>query len=181
MGDALYDALLAERSIPCRVYAPVGGFTELLPYLVRRLLENGANTSFVHQIADPDVPVEALVADPLASLPVPYAPDPRIPLPRDLYPDRQNSRGLDLNDQQNLRELATRTSADREAEPMPPVEDTSPQELEFTCARRGTRLRIMVARPCRRTRGAVGKGRRPARGADDRARFAHRARRRPHL
>src|SRR5687767_7158750 len=59
MGDALYEALLAGHSVPVRVYAPVGGFTELLPYLVRRLLENGANTSFVHQIADPDVPVEA--------------------------------------------------------------------------------------------------------------------------
>jgi RHH-type proline utilization regulon transcriptional repressor/proline dehydrogenase/delta 1-pyrroline-5-carboxylate dehydrogenase len=135
MGDALYDALLAERSIPCRVYAPVGGFTDLLPYLVRRLLENGANTSFVHQIADPDVPLDALVADPLASLPEPYAPEPRIPLPRDLYPDRKNSLGLDLNDQQTLRDLAAQTSADREADPMTPVEDTSPQELEFTIAR----------------------------------------------
>jgi RHH-type proline utilization regulon transcriptional repressor/proline dehydrogenase/delta 1-pyrroline-5-carboxylate dehydrogenase len=135
MGDALYDALLAERAIPCRVYAPVGGFTELLPYLVRRLLENGANTSFVHQIADPDVPVETLVADPLALLPDPYVPDPRIPLPRNLYPDRRNSVGLDLNDRQTLRDLAARTSADREAQPMSPVEDTSQQELEFTLAR----------------------------------------------
>ena len=135
MGDALYDALLAERAIPCRVYAPVGGFTELLPYLVRRLLENGANTSFVHQIADPDVPVETLVADPLASLPDPYVPDPRIPLPRDLYPDRKNSVGLDLNDRQNLRDLAAQTSADREAHPISPVENTSQQELEFTSAR----------------------------------------------
>ncbi|HEU4441093.1 MAG TPA: proline dehydrogenase family protein, partial [Burkholderiales bacterium] len=89
MGDALYDAVLAEHpNAACRIYAPVGGFTDLLPYLVRRLLENGANTSFVHQIADPEVPVEALVADPLAALPEPYQPDPRIPLPRDLYPDR---------------------------------------------------------------------------------------------
>ncbi|HEU4353666.1 MAG TPA: bifunctional proline dehydrogenase/L-glutamate gamma-semialdehyde dehydrogenase PutA [Burkholderiales bacterium] len=138
MGDALYDALLAERSIPCRVYAPVGGFSDLLPYLVRRLLENGANTSFVHQIADPDVPVEALVADPLASLPEPYAPDPRIPLPRDLYPDRKNSQGLDLSDQQTLRGLAAQTLADREAERMTPVENTSAEELEFTLARAAT-------------------------------------------
>jgi RHH-type proline utilization regulon transcriptional repressor/proline dehydrogenase/delta 1-pyrroline-5-carboxylate dehydrogenase len=135
MGDALYDTLLAERSIPCRVYAPVGGFTELLPYLVRRLLENGANTSFVHQIADPEVPVETLVVDPLASLPEPYVPDPRIPLPRDLYPDRKNSLGLDLNQHQNLRDLAVRTLADREAEPMTPVEDSPPEEVEFTIAR----------------------------------------------
>ena len=106
MGDALYDALLAEHPrSPCRIYAPVGGFTDLLPYLVRRLLENGANTSFVHQIADPDVPLEALVADPLAALPEPYAPDPRIPLPRDLYPDRLNSLGLDLSDQRRPRRV----------------------------------------------------------------------------
>jgi RHH-type proline utilization regulon transcriptional repressor/proline dehydrogenase/delta 1-pyrroline-5-carboxylate dehydrogenase len=135
MGDALYDALLAERAIPCRVYAPVGGFTDLLPYLVRRLLENGANTSFVHQIADPEVPVEALVADPLHCLPEPYVPDPRIPLPRELYPDRKNSLGMDLNDQPNLRDLAARTVAARKTEPMTQVENTSPQELEFTIAR----------------------------------------------
>jgi len=135
MGDALYDALLAEHPVACRIYAPVGGFTDLLPYLVRRLLENGANTSFVHQIADPDVPVEALVADPVASLPEPYEPDPRIPLPRDLYPDRKNSLGLDLANQAVLVDLRTRTLADREGEPLTAVEDTSPQELDFSIAR----------------------------------------------
>jgi RHH-type proline utilization regulon transcriptional repressor/proline dehydrogenase/delta 1-pyrroline-5-carboxylate dehydrogenase len=97
MGDALYAALLAERSVAVRVYAPVGNFKDLLPYLVRRMLENGANTSFVHQIADPAVPLDALIADPLSRLPDPYAPDERIPLPRDLYPDRANSLGLDLS------------------------------------------------------------------------------------
>ncbi len=75
MGDALYEALLAEHpGIAVRVYAPVGSFTDLLPYLVRRLLENGANTSFVHQIADPDVPLEDLVADPVSSCPSPTFP-----------------------------------------------------------------------------------------------------------
>ena len=135
MGDALYDALLAEQPVPCRIYAPVGGFTDLLPYLVRRLLENGANTSFVHQIADPDVPVEALVADPVASLPEPYQPDPRIPLPRQLYPDRLNSLGCDLSSQDVLQDLRTRTLADRAGEPLSAVEDTSPQELDFSIAR----------------------------------------------
>jgi RHH-type proline utilization regulon transcriptional repressor/proline dehydrogenase/delta 1-pyrroline-5-carboxylate dehydrogenase len=133
MGDALYDAVRAEHpGVACRVYAPVGGFTDLLPYLVRRLLENGANTSFVHQIADPDVPVEALVADPVASLPEPYEPDPRIRLPRDLYPDRKNSLGLDLSRQDVLADLRTRTLADR---PLTPVDDTSPQELDFSIGR----------------------------------------------
>src|SRR5439155_16890416 len=72
MGDALYEALLAERKVTVRRYALVGSFTDLLPYLVRRMLENGANTSFVHQIANPDVPLAALVADPVAQLPDPY-------------------------------------------------------------------------------------------------------------
>jgi len=108
MGDALYDALLAERNVPVRVYAPVGSFNELLPYLVRRLLENGANTSFVHQIADPQVPLEALVADPLDAIPEPYAADPRIPLPRNLYPDRLNSLGLDLSRRDVLESIRER-------------------------------------------------------------------------
>ena len=135
MGDALYDAVLAEHRVDCRVYAPVGGFTDLLPYLVRRLLENGANTSFVHQIADPDVPVEALVADPVTSLPEPYEPDARIPLPRDLYPDRKNSLGLDLSSQAVLQTLNAQVLSDRNGEPFSAVEDTSPQELDFSIAR----------------------------------------------
>src|SRR5882762_10213865 len=112
MGDALYEALLAERKVTVRMYAPVGSFNDLLPYLVRRMLENGANTSFVHQIADPDVPLEALVADPLSQLPEPYVPDPRIPLPRHLYPDRLNSLGLDLSRRDVLDSLQRRIAAD---------------------------------------------------------------------
>jgi RHH-type transcriptional regulator, proline utilization regulon repressor / proline dehydrogenase / delta 1-pyrroline-5-carboxylate dehydrogenase len=136
MGDALYEALLSEHpEVTCRVYAPVGSFTDLLPYLVRRLLENGANTSFVHQIADPEVPIDALVADPFAALPEPYAPDPRIPLPRNLYPDRLNSIGLDLSRRDTLDALRNRIQADRQGEPSGPVEATSPQELDFSIAR----------------------------------------------
>jgi len=136
MGDALYHALLAEHpGVAVRIYAPVGGFTDLLPYLVRRLLENGANTSFVHQIADPGVPLEALVADPAGALPEPYEPDARIPLPREIYPDRWNSAGLDLSNRQILEELSRRTIDDRNAEPLVPVEHTSPQELDFSIAR----------------------------------------------
>ena len=120
MGDALYEALLAEHpDIPVRVYAPVGSFTDLLPYLVRRLLENGANTSFVHQIADPAVPLEDLVADPVEQLPEPYVPDPRIPLPRDIYPDRKNSLGLDLARRDVLDSLHQRIAAEK-LSPAPP-------------------------------------------------------------
>jgi len=113
MGEALYAALAGECAAPCRIYAPVGSFNELLPYLVRRLLENGANTSFVHQLADPSVPIEALVADPLATLPEPYAPDARIPLPAALYGDRRNSLGADLCRRDVLEALAARVCADR--------------------------------------------------------------------
>ena len=120
MGDALYEALLAEHpDIAVRVYAPVGSFTDLLPYLVRRLLENGANTSFVHQIADPGVPLEDLVADPVEQLPEPYVPDPRIPLPRELYPDRKNSLGLDLARRDVLDSLHRRIAVEK-LSPAPP-------------------------------------------------------------
>ena len=131
MGDSLYDALLEGRNVPVRVYAPVGSFNELLPYLVRRLLENGANTSFVHQIADPDVPLERLVADPVEALPEPYVPDPRIPLPRNLYPDRLNSLGLDLSRRSVLEAIHSKILADG---PLPATAPTSPEQLNGAIA-----------------------------------------------
>ncbi len=133
MGDALYEALLAEHpDIAVRVYAPVGSFTDLLAYLVRRLLENGANTSFVHQIADPGVPLEDLVADPLEQLPEPYVPDPRIPLPRDIYPDRKNSLGLDLARRDVLDSLHQRIIAEKLS---PPPASTPRQGLDSALGR----------------------------------------------
>jgi len=97
MGEALYHDL-AGPNCPVRVYAPVGTHADLLAYLVRRLLENGANTSFVHRLLDPAVPEGAIVADPAARVRASPGRNPRIPLPRDLYPDRVNSAGLDLAD-----------------------------------------------------------------------------------
>ena len=105
MGEALYGRLMKEPgfSIPCRIYAPVGDYKELLPYLVRRLLENGANTSFVHKIHDLSVPVEDFLADPVAKA-ASHAgvPHPLVPLPRDLFQGsgqgkRLNSKGVDLD------------------------------------------------------------------------------------
>jgi len=94
MGEDLYEEVVAAGRA-CRVYAPVGSHEDLLPYLVRRLLENGANTSFVNRIADPAVPLETVVADPVAiAASHALAANPRIPLPADLYPDRRNSRGF---------------------------------------------------------------------------------------
>ena len=95
MGEDVYGALArieGEKKTPVRIYAPVGGHKELLAYLVRRLLENGANSSFVNRMADADVPVEELVTNPVSDLArcQPYR-NPTIPLPLDIYPNRRNS------------------------------------------------------------------------------------------
>jgi RHH-type proline utilization regulon transcriptional repressor/proline dehydrogenase/delta 1-pyrroline-5-carboxylate dehydrogenase len=96
MGGALYKAAGRERS--ARVYAPVGAHQDLLPYLVRRLLENGANTSFVHSFLDEDVPAERIAADPYATLSASPARHPRIPAPPNLFGmTRLNSKGVDLS------------------------------------------------------------------------------------
>lgn len=114
MGDALYGALEdAPDRAPVRVYAPVGDHRDLLAYLVRRLLENGANNSFVHQIADPGVPLARLVSNPIARLPLPYSTNPRVPLPANLFPDRRNSEGMDLADQAVLDSIARTIEVDR--------------------------------------------------------------------
>ncbi|MGH8272276.1 MAG: bifunctional proline dehydrogenase/L-glutamate gamma-semialdehyde dehydrogenase PutA, partial [Gammaproteobacteria bacterium] len=102
MGETLYGELLDNDGSGrhCRVYAPVGAHRELLPYLVRRLLENGANTSFVHRIGDPREPIEKIVSDPVAIAAANESRrHPKIPLPRDLYaPVRANSRGINTAD-----------------------------------------------------------------------------------
>jgi RHH-type proline utilization regulon transcriptional repressor/proline dehydrogenase/delta 1-pyrroline-5-carboxylate dehydrogenase len=101
MGDALYRALLAELpSLTCRVYAPVGGYADLLAYLVRRLLENGANSSFVSVSADPNVPIETILRRPQSWIADPaHARHSHIPLPRDLFaPARRNSAGVEFGD-----------------------------------------------------------------------------------
>jgi len=100
MGEALYRA--AEDlydGVLVRAYAPVGGHEDLLPYLVRRLLENGANTSFVHALLDERVPAEDVVVDPITAVEAAGAgPHPKIPLPRDIYGGaRKNSEGVDLS------------------------------------------------------------------------------------
>ena len=102
MGEEVYDALHAlegNQRTPVRIYAPVGGHKELLAYLVRRLLENGANTSFVNRMGDADIPAEELVGDPVAELAA-MSPrrNPAIPLPKDIFGKRQNSAGVDLSD-----------------------------------------------------------------------------------
>ena len=156
MGEPLYSQIVdSERGHrPCRIYAPVGSHDTLLAYLVRRLLENGANTSFVNRIADPNVPVEALLEDPVeaarALSPV-GAPHPRIALPRDLFGrERANSAGLDLSNEARLAELGEALVADAAADPpvgaraiVNPADrrdivgwivDADPAEVEEVCA-----------------------------------------------
>lgn len=113
MGRALYDQITAsdQMAIPCRMYAPVGEHEDLLPYLVRRLLENGANSSFVNRIIDEKTPVKELVAHPVNKVQnLASKRHPKIPLPGDIYPDRKNSSGLDLSNAHVLTELATAMS-----------------------------------------------------------------------
>ncbi|MBS0216993.1 MAG: bifunctional proline dehydrogenase/L-glutamate gamma-semialdehyde dehydrogenase PutA [Proteobacteria bacterium] len=113
MGDDLYaEVIPADRlNVPCRVYAPIGSHEDLLPYLVRRLLENGANSSFVNRITDESIPVEDLIRDPLDVVAgFDSIPHPRIPLPRQLYraqhQARDNSMGINLANDDQLRQLA---------------------------------------------------------------------------
>ncbi|HEX5185209.1 MAG TPA: bifunctional proline dehydrogenase/L-glutamate gamma-semialdehyde dehydrogenase PutA [Allosphingosinicella sp.] len=108
MGEGLYESLVREQGYHTRIYAPVGGHRDLLAYLVRRLLENGANSSFVHQLADEKLSDADLLADPVAKIAaVGGTRHPAIPLPKDLYePVRGNSRGLDLNDAGELDRVA---------------------------------------------------------------------------
>ncbi|MBX8562185.1 trifunctional transcriptional regulator/proline dehydrogenase/L-glutamate gamma-semialdehyde dehydrogenase [Pseudomonas cichorii] len=120
MGEPLYEQVVGKvadgkLNRPCRVYAPVGTHETLLAYLVRRLLENGANTSFVNRIADQSVSIQELVADPVSSIERMATqegsfglPHPRIPLPRDLYgPERPNSSGIDMANEHRLASLSS--------------------------------------------------------------------------
>ncbi|MFM4833363.1 trifunctional transcriptional regulator/proline dehydrogenase/L-glutamate gamma-semialdehyde dehydrogenase [Aeromonas media] len=119
MGEPLYEQVVGKVADgklgrPCRIYAPVGSHETLLAYLVRRLLENGANTSFVNRIADNSISLQDLVQDPVQQIEQMAAregtlglPHPRIPLPRELYGEaRPNSAGLDLANEHRLGSLS---------------------------------------------------------------------------
>ncbi len=108
MGRPLYDEIvgLKKLNIPCRVYAPVGGHEDLLAYLVRRLLENGANSSFVNRIANNKEPIDHLIAAPTLQVEKDEPKrNPRIPLPADIYNNRFNSKGIDLTNTNELQPL----------------------------------------------------------------------------
>lgn len=109
MGEPLYNNVVGNPKLGknCRIYAPVGSYETLLPYLVRRLLENGSNSSFVNQIVDEKISVDSLIADPLAqAIQTKGEGHPRISLPQNLFgPERNNSKGLDLSDESVLQNL----------------------------------------------------------------------------
>lgn len=102
MGEPLYEAAIEKfttksSTLTVRAYAPVGGHEELLPYLVRRLLENGANSSFVHALMDERVPADLVATDPITAVEAHPDRHARIPVPKDIYMDRQNSLGRDYS------------------------------------------------------------------------------------
>ena len=109
MGYTLYDQVVGSQhlDIPCRVYAPVGGHEDLLAYLVRRLLENGANTSFVNRIIDDAIPIDEIIVDPVEKLRnLQQKAHPQIPLPINIYgTTRKNSLGIDLTNVSELMPL----------------------------------------------------------------------------
>ncbi|HEY0150145.1 MAG TPA: bifunctional proline dehydrogenase/L-glutamate gamma-semialdehyde dehydrogenase PutA [Allosphingosinicella sp.] len=112
MGEGLYEHLVRKEGYKTRIYAPVGGHRDLLAYLVRRLLENGANSSFVHQLADERLTDADILADPVAKIAsVGGSRHPSIPLPRDLFGDRKNSSGIDLADREELARVAGAVSS----------------------------------------------------------------------
>lgn len=121
MGESLYTQITenTDIAVPCRIYAPVGEYSSLLAYLVRRLLENGANSSFVNQIHDLKRPISSMILNPFDETKRGGGkPHPKIPLPKNLYlPSRMNSEGLDLSDQTVIDDLFQKIEA------LPPLGD----------------------------------------------------------
>jgi RHH-type proline utilization regulon transcriptional repressor/proline dehydrogenase/delta 1-pyrroline-5-carboxylate dehydrogenase len=137
MGEALHGAATARwPDMPLRIYAPVGGHEDLLPYLVRRLLENGANTSFVHALLDDDVPPEVVAGDPLAEVRARPGPHPKIPKPRDIFkPERRSAAGVDLSIAAEQAKLTAAVAALGALAAAPADATPSAIDLAFTAAR----------------------------------------------
>lgn len=138
MGEHLYAEVIGRDhlDVPCRVYAPVGSHEDLLPYLVRRLLENGANSSFVNRITDENLPPAQLVADPVATVEsFASKPHPNIPPPSAIFADRNNSMGVNLANDEELAALAARVNAaikPWKAAPLVPGAPGGGDELQVT-------------------------------------------------
>ncbi|HDR0618493.1 bifunctional proline dehydrogenase/L-glutamate gamma-semialdehyde dehydrogenase PutA [Pasteurella multocida] len=157
MGETLYDQVVGKHNlnVQCRIYAPVGSYKTLLAYLVRRLLENGANSSFVNHIVDDAIPVEALILDPVQKAKETEGTmHPKTPLPRDLFAGKRvNSKGYDLTDALQLQQLqnALTELSHTEYEAYPLLENTTAPtgkpRLVFNPAKRATLVgRVIDAR-----------------------------------
>ncbi len=129
MGERLHDLVMADNGTKCRIYAPVGTHKDLLAYLVRRLLENGANSSFVNQIVDESVPPEVVAGCPFAAWDGESA---QIPTGPEVFPGRVNSRGFDLSDAGVLAEVEAGVAG---ATPVGAVEDIGPEAVEAALGR----------------------------------------------
>ena len=144
MGEGLYERLVREEGYHCRIYAPVGGHRDLLAYLVRRLLENGANSSFVHQLADEHLTDEELLADPVEKIAeVGGTRHPSIPLPKDLFGAWGNSGGIDLFD----RAILKATSDAIAAAPVPHVGTAAGSDVNLAIAKAQAAFPAWDARP----------------------------------
>ncbi len=132
MGESLYDQVVNQAKVPCRVYAPVGQHADLLAYLVRRLLENGANSSFVNNIVDENIPVESLLNDPVETVrnwKNKY--HPQIPLPHAIYgAERSNSKGIDLTDIDDITAMKTNLDKWFEENRLPEGDPRIPQSWD---------------------------------------------------
>ncbi|MBU0582441.1 MAG: bifunctional proline dehydrogenase/L-glutamate gamma-semialdehyde dehydrogenase PutA [Alphaproteobacteria bacterium] len=142
MGESLHEAVRKAEGTRCRIYAPVGAHEDLLAYLVRRLLENGANSSFVHQLTDKDVPPEEIARDPFeAAEKQGQAANPAIPRPAEIFgAGRRNSKGFDITDRVTLdaieRERAGFAGPERwTAAPMSPAAGDGPRRNVVNPAR----------------------------------------------
>ena len=165
MGDALYRKLGEDRpDIAHRTYAPVGSHRDLLAYLVRRLLENGANSSFVARAADETVPVAELLRRPVDIIgSTDGAPHPNIPLPRDLYrPQRINSRGLEFGERAALRQLVSDIAPERLPAAASTIDATTAQASAVVAAARDG-FQAVEPNAGRDAGSPAGKCRRPAR------------------
>ncbi len=139
MGEGVYREVLKDPSIPCRVYAPVGEHRDLLAYLVRRLLENGANSSFVHQLADAEVKVDELLASPLSQVQSTGS----LPLPLHILGDRLNSRGADLTAPDERAPIVAAIAAAR----VQPVPEAFAADVDAAMARLAAGFPAWNARP----------------------------------
>jgi RHH-type proline utilization regulon transcriptional repressor/proline dehydrogenase/delta 1-pyrroline-5-carboxylate dehydrogenase len=173
MGETLYDQVVGspDFGLPCRIYAPVGTHETLLAYLVRRLLENGANSSFVNQIVDPGVPLDRLLEDPVTTArPFGATAHPRVPPPPALYPDRRNSRGVDFADEHALAALesalAQAAARDWTAAPALAGEPAAMDPARAAPVRSPADTRVVVGRVVEATEAQVDRALARARGAD---------------